>query len=73
MEAPTSRFILKCDASKSVFKLYRDGEFLSSEFETLEAALDFAANIAREETPISVMNELGLVFTESTVRPASLE
>jgi hypothetical protein len=71
MDTPTSRFILKCDASRSMFKLYRDGEFLSSEFESLDAALEFAASIARQETPISVMNELGQVFTESTVRPVS--
>ncbi|MEI9896179.1 MAG: hypothetical protein WDN28_20520 [Chthoniobacter sp.] len=64
-----SRLFLHCDALHSTFTLSKEGENWQREFINLKEALDFAATVVTEETPLVVYNELGRVIIESFVNP----
>jgi hypothetical protein len=63
------RLLLYCDAVQSTFALAREGEDAREYFTELRAALDHAASMVGEETPIMIYNEAGRVIVESIVTP----
>ncbi len=63
------RFEVHCDAIGSTFALARGEEGWRQYFTDLRDALDYATEIATEETPIIIYNELGGVIVESVIAP----
>ncbi|HEY3899173.1 MAG TPA: hypothetical protein VGM54_11200 [Chthoniobacter sp.] len=66
-----TRLVLSCDAVHSSFTLSREGETQNQEFNDLREALDYAAAIVTEETPLAIYNEVGRLIVESCVGPRS--
>lgn len=64
------RLILNCDNRLSSFSLTREGQSWRKQFRDLKHALEFAATVIREDTPLTVFNETGRVIVESFVNPA---
>jgi hypothetical protein len=63
------RFEVHCDAIGSTFALARGEEGWRQYFTDLRDVLDYATEIATEETPITIYNELGCVIVESIIAP----
>jgi hypothetical protein len=63
------RFEVHCDAIGSTFALGRQQEEWRQYFTDLRDALDYATEIATEETPVTIYNELGCVIVESVIAP----
>ena len=66
-----SRLLLQCDAVLTTFSLTHEGQSWRRQFSDLKQALDYAATVVREDTPLIVYNELGRVIIESFVTPIS--
>ena len=64
------RLLLTCDNRLSSFSLTREGQGWRKQFQDLKHALEFAATVIREDTPLVVYNETGRVIVESFVNPA---
>ena len=69
MNVGNERFLLYCDAERSVFALTREGETWREQFDSLVSALAFAEAWATEETPLVVYNEVGKVIVLSKITP----
>ena len=63
------RLLLYCDSSHSTIALAREGEDSRHYFTELRAALDHAAAMVTEETPIAIYNESGRVLVETVITP----
>ena len=64
-----ARFFLHYNAAQSIYILEREGEIWRHEFACMLGALLHAASIVKEETPVTMLNEFGVVFDERTVIP----
>lgn len=64
------RLLLNCDSRLSSFSLTREDQTWRKQFGDLKHALEFAATVIREDTPLVVYNEAGRVIVESFVNPA---
>ena len=64
------RLHLNCDSRLSSFSLTRDGQSWRKQFKDLKHAIEFAANVVQEDTPLVVYNDVGRVIVESFVAPA---
>jgi len=63
------RLLLHCNALRGTFCLAREGEAWRRLFTDLTAALDHAATIVPDETPITIYDATGQVILESVVAP----
>lgn len=68
-QQPPPRFFLYCNATTSVYMLEREGETWRKEFNCMLGALLFAASVATEETPVTMLDEFGVAFLERTIIP----
>ena len=64
------RLLLNCDSHLSSFSLTREDQSWRKQFHDLKHALDFAATIVRQDTPLVVYNDAGRAIVESFVNPA---
>ena len=64
------RLLLNCDSRLSSFSLTREGQGWRKQFHDLKHALEFAATVVAEDTPLAVYNDVGRVIVESFVNPA---
>ena len=71
MGKPPPHLFLHCDASRSVYTLQMEGENWRKEFKSVQDAVLYAAAIIKEDTPITMLNELGVAFLERVVHSKS--
>jgi len=64
-----SRLLLCCHPDRSTFTLSKEGEKSCQFFTELVAALDYAAKIVSDDTPITISNGNGKVIVESVISP----
>jgi hypothetical protein len=63
------RLLLHCATNHSRFALSMQGEVWREQFNDLRTALDYAATIVTDDTPLLIHNEMGRVIVETVVSP----
>jgi hypothetical protein len=69
VSAPTSRFLLHCDTTQSIYTVTSEGARWRRAFQSLAEALQFAAQAATSETELLLFSEFGNVVAEWKLQP----